>query len=140
MDVTDARVACAKLAGTHAFGSFASSGQSQTLDARQLTRTLRTCKWLVEECDAGASRCGAAETLHTLRVIGDGFLPGMVRNLVTAICQVAQGERPAEWIDELLKSNDRRALVEAAPPHGLVFWQAYYERADGGSVRSVGEA
>jgi tRNA pseudouridine38-40 synthase len=140
LDVSAARGACAKLAGTHAFGSFAGSGQSQTLNARQLTRTLRTCEWLVEACDDGARWSGAAETQHTLRVIGDGFLPQMVRNLVAAICQVAQGERPVEWIDELLKTNDRRALGEAAPPHGLVFWQAYYERADDGSVRSVGEA
>jgi tRNA pseudouridine38-40 synthase len=140
LDGTSARAACAKLAGTHAFGSFAGSGQSQALDARQLTRTLRTCEWLVDEYDDGVSRTGAAETLHTLRVIGDGFLPQMVRNLVAAICLVAQGERPVEWIDELLKSNDRRALGEAAPPHGLVFWQAYYEREADGSVRSVGEA
>jgi tRNA pseudouridine38-40 synthase len=140
LDVTAARAACAKLAGTHAFGSFAGSGQSQSLTRQQLTRTLRTCEWLAEECGDGASWTGAAETLHTLRVIGDGFLPQMVRNLASAICRVAQGERPVEWIDELLTANDRRALGEAAPPHGLVFWRAYYERADDGSVRSVGEA
>ena len=140
LDVSAARAACATLAGTHAFGSFAGSGQSQALNARQLTRTLRSCEWLAQESDDGTGRTEAAETLHTLRVIGDGFLPQMVRNLVAAICQVAQGERPVEWIDELLNANDRRALGEAAPPHGLVFWQAYYERADDGSVRSVGEA
>jgi tRNA pseudouridine38-40 synthase len=139
LDGEAARAACERLVGTHAFGAFAGGGQSQALTAAQLTRTLRTCDWQTEEREPGQCRSGAPETLHTLRVIADGFLPQMVRNLTAAICQVAQGARPVEWIDALLAENDRRALGEAAPPQGLVFWRAYYDWADNGSARSVGE-
>ena len=140
LDAEVARAACERLLGTHVFGTFAGSGRSQALTAAQLTRTLRTCEWLAEERDHGDCLTAAPESLHTLRVIADGFLPQMVRNLAGAICQVAQGTRPVDWIDALLAANDRRALGEAAPPHGLVFWRAYYERADGGSALMVGEA
>ena len=132
LDADLAQAACARLLGTHAFGSFAGAGRSQRRDASQLTRTVRVSEWSAAETAGSPARVAVGETRHTFRMSADGFLPQMVRNIVGAICQVAEGRRPVEWIDELLAANDRRAYGEAAPPHGLVFWQALYDNSDTG--------
>lgn len=127
LDAEAAGAACARLLGTHAFGSFAGGGRSQAPETYRLTRTVRACDWSVEELRPEDTRADAPEWRHTFRVIADGFLPRMARNMVAAVCQVAQGARPVEWMDALLAANDRRVLGEAAPPHGLVLWRALYD-------------
>jgi tRNA pseudouridine38-40 synthase len=115
MNVEHARDACQRMVGTHVFGSFAGLGKSQSLQPDALTRTIRECEWRTE-----------GDT-HVFRVVANGFLPHMVRNMVAAIVRVAQSERPATWIDELLAANDRRAMGEAAPASGLTLWRVEYD-------------
>ena len=64
--------------------------------------------------------------LLDLRVVADGFLPQMVRNLAAVLVEVGRGAKPATWVDELLASRDRRAGPATAPPHGLTFWRVGY--------------
>jgi tRNA pseudouridine38-40 synthase len=101
--------------GTHTFGTFAGLGKSQSLESAALTRNVRECGWQAQGEE------------HVFRVIANGFLPHMVRNMVAAIVRVAQSERPATWIDELLAANDRRAMGEAAPASGLTLWRVEYD-------------
>jgi tRNA pseudouridine38-40 synthase len=64
--------------------------------------------------------------IHELRIRADGFLPQMVRNIVSAVVEVATGNQSQEWLEYLLVSGDRRLLGPPAPPHGLVLWDVEY--------------
>ena len=94
------------------------------VEPEALVRTVRECDWSVE---AAEGPDGLLQERHTFRVVADGFLPQMVRNMVAALYEVARGTRPVAWIDDLIAANDRRVLGEAAPPHGLVLWQVSYD-------------
>lgn len=110
-----AQAAAERLRGIHVFGTFAGLGKSRTLTSFELTRNVLQCDWIVR----GEER--------EFRVVANGFLPKMVRNMVAAVVQVAHGNQPVEWIDELLQANDRRTLRDAAPPQGLVLWRVGYD-------------
>lgn len=56
-----------------------------------------------------------------LRVQANAFLHHMVRNIVGSLVMVGAGERPVEWIAELLAGRDRTVAGPTAPPQGLVF-------------------
>jgi tRNA pseudouridine38-40 synthase len=116
IDAARAADACQRYVGEHAFGTFAGSGRSQSWDAAKLVRRVDVCEW--RECDGGRQ--------HELRIVANGFLPQMVRNIVGAVVRVGTGAESPEWIDELIAANDRRVLGEAAPPQGLVLWQVAY--------------
>lgn len=122
-----ARDACRRLIGRHSFGSFAGSGRSQSETAERLERTVLACEWI--ETESGLSPFGE---YREMRIIADGFLPQMVRNIASAVVTVASGAEPATWIDELLEAGDRRVMREGAPPHGLVLWQVGYTEFDSG--------
>jgi tRNA pseudouridine38-40 synthase len=124
LDADLAATACARFVGRKSFGTFAAAGKSQSLSSAELTRTVRECEWSVT---SGPGDSGLYEERHTFRVVANGFLPQMVRNMVSAVQDVARGAQPAEWVDNLLAANDRRALGDAAPPHGLVLWRVEYE-------------
>jgi tRNA pseudouridine38-40 synthase len=116
IDADRAADACRRFVGEHAFGTFAGSGRSQSWDAQKLVRRVAVCEW---RKDCGDKR-------HELRIVANGFLPQMVRNIVGAVVRVGTGAESPEWIDELIAANDRRVLGEAAPPQGLVLWQVAY--------------
>ena len=52
-------------------------------------------------------------------VQGNGFLYNMVRALVGSLLEVGKGNRPPEWLGEVLASRDRRLAGATAPPDGL---------------------
>ena len=128
IDSEFANAACRKLVGTHSFGSFASGGWSQTLRPDQLERTVYQCEWV--DTQATESPVGA---YGELRIVANGFMPQMVRNITGAVVEVASGLRPVSWIEELLDAGDRRAMGSGAPPHGLILWQVGYTEYDNGS-------
>lgn len=119
--------ACNRLVGRHSFGSFAGLGRSKSLTREQLQRTVFRCNWL--ELETGGLVQGNS---WEMRISADGFLPQMVRNITAAVVLVGTGERPVEWIDEVLAAGDRRVLPAGAPPHGLVLWRVGYEKFDTG--------
>jgi tRNA pseudouridine38-40 synthase len=43
----------------------------------------------------------------------------MVRNLVGSLLQVGTGQRPEDWMAELLEARDRTRAGATAPPQGL---------------------
>ena len=56
----------------------------------------------------------------------DGFLYKMVRSLVGALLGVGQGKLTPENIAAMLKSGQRTAAVQTAPPQGLFLVKVFY--------------
>ena len=77
IDVTSMRKAAASLPGRHDFSAFALAGGSH----RQPFRTIFEAEW----AERGAEL--------SFRVVGDGFLRGMVRSLVGTLLEVGCGRR-----------------------------------------------
>lgn len=126
--------AAARLVGTHDFASFAGGGDGVPWSARRESPrgTVRTvfrcgCREVPRWWSGGAAASGR---LLELRIVADGFLPHMVRNLVSAFVEVGRGERAVVWIDEVMAARDRRVAPGTAPPHGLVLWRVGYGNDD----------
>ena len=110
LDVARMREAARLLVGTHDFSSF---------------RALK--------CQAKSP----IKTVHHLNVIEHGrfivldvranaFLHHMVRNFAGVLMTIGAGERPVEWVSEILAARDRRAGGVTAHPYGLYLVQVEY--------------
>ena len=64
--------------------------------------------------------------LIKLDVTANAFLQHMVRNIVGVLIAIGCGEKPIEWIVEVLKQKDRRAAGITAPPNGLYLMDIQY--------------
>lgn len=56
-----------------------------------------------------------------LDIEANAFLHHMVRNIAGSLLEVGRGERPREWIAELLAARDRNLAGVTAMPQGLTF-------------------
>jgi len=97
------RASLGDLLGQHDFTSFCAA----RAETRNRVRTLRV---------ASVRERGP---LLILTFRADGFLQGMVRNLVGTLLEIARGKRQAGEMAAILAARDRRAAGEAAPPQGL---------------------
>ncbi|WP_369178867.1 tRNA pseudouridine(38-40) synthase TruA [Candidatus Thiodubiliella endoseptemdiera] len=61
-----------------------------------------------------------------LDIKANAFLHHMVRNIVGTLLKVGRGEKPVEWVKEVLISKDRKKAGATAPPQGLYFIKAFY--------------
>lgn len=61
-----------------------------------------------------------------LDMSADAFLQHMVRNVVGTVLVIGRGERPPEWIRELLDGRDRTRAGPCAPPQGLYLSEVRY--------------
>lgn len=77
------------------------------------------------------------KTVHHLKVIEHGrfivldvranaFLHHMVRNFAGVLMTIGAGERPVEWVSEILAARDRRAGGVTAHPYGLYLVRVEY--------------
>jgi tRNA pseudouridine38-40 synthase len=121
------RAGASRLIGTHDFASFAGGGEGVPWSRRaaQPRGTRRTiflcdCREFSFSHELWASR---HSTGLEIRVVADGFLPRMVRNIVGALVEIGQGKQDPVWIDELLEARDRRLGSVVAPAQGLVLWR-----------------
>jgi tRNA pseudouridine38-40 synthase len=110
LDLAALRRAAALLPGRHDFTAFALAGGSQ----RQPHRTLREAAWEED-----------GEALD-FRVVGDGFLRGMVRSLVGTLLEVGRGRRSVESFAALLAGGSRAEAGPTAPARGLVLERVSY--------------
>lgn len=89
---------------------------------------------------AGCQAATAVRNVHSVSVVRDGdfvvleitadaFLQRMVRNVTGSLAAVGLGERPPEWIAEILARGDRSLAGPAAPAHGLTLSEVRYPDA-----------
>ena len=99
-----------RLLGTHDFSAFRAAGCQAKNPVRSLRRLTieRRGDLLIATVEANA------------------FLHHMVRNLMGTLLFVGRGERPADWVAEVLASRDRRLAGTTAPADGLYFLRAAY--------------
>ena len=110
LDVAAMREAGAHLVGRHDFKALTGSGNASRTTVRTLTR-----------CDVEAK-----EGLIEIIVEADAFLYHMVRIIVGTLVQVGHGERPPEWIADLIAAKDRTLAGPTLPGKGLtLMWVRY---------------
>jgi tRNA pseudouridine38-40 synthase len=110
IDVSRMAEAAARLVGRHDFSAFALAGGSHGQPFRRID---------------SASWSEAGEELR-FRIVGDGFLRGMVRALVGTLIEVGLGQREPEELSGLLAGRPRSAAGPTAPAHGLVLEKVLY--------------
>ena len=110
VDVARLAAAAALLPGRHDFSAFALAGGSHGQPFRRIV----SAAW--EE--AGAEL--------RFRIVGEGFLRGMVRALVGTLVEVGLGRRSPEGFAELLAGGARASAGATAPAHGLVLERVDY--------------
>lgn len=116
IDVESMGVATALLIGRHDFTAFALAGGAH----RQPVRTILAAEWAEQD-----------EELR-FRIVGDGFLRGMVRSIVGTLIEVGRGRRGASDVARLLEGESRSAAGTTAPAHGLVLERIDYGSPEGG--------
>jgi tRNA pseudouridine38-40 synthase len=104
--------ACAPLPGEHDFSAFMTSGSSPTVPVCRISRA----SWSVED--------------RSLRfdVVADHFLYRMVRNLVGTAFELSGAPDPAQAMEAVIASRDRRRAGATAPAHGLCLEEVFYPR------------
>ncbi len=110
LDLAALRQASALLVGRHDFTAFALAGGGHRDPHRRILAT----SW---------NRQGSR---LLFRVVGDGFLRGMVRSLVGTLIEVGQGRRTVENIRWLLSGEPRSQAGPTAPAHGLTLERVFY--------------
>lgn len=107
--------AAQQLVGEHDFSAFRAAGCRANTPQRNITKfsVERDGDWI------------------TLLVSANAFLQHMVRNLTGSLATVGEGEKPPEWIAEVLESRDRKKGGIAAPPHGLTLVSVDYPSVAG---------
>jgi len=131
VDSSAVRAGANRLVGTHDLASFAGGGEGVPWSARaarpkSTTRTVFVSDCQELEADFAWHQHRATKLLQ-VRLVANGFLPRMVRNIVAALVEVGQGRRDPEWISQLLAVRDRRQGSVVAPPQGLTLWRVGFD-------------
>ncbi len=115
LDAERMHAAAQALIGEHDFTSFrAQACQARTARRRMHEITIRRERdQVVMEIEANA------------------FLHHMVRNIAGSLLEVGRGEKPIDWIAELLQCRQRVLAGATAPPNGLTFLGPRYPRGLG---------
>jgi tRNA pseudouridine38-40 synthase len=98
------------LIGTHDFSAFR-AGQCQAKSPIKKMHHLRV------------TRHGK---MIVLDIRANAFLHHMVRNIAGVLMTIGAGERPVEWMKEVLESRERRSGGVTAHPYGLYLVQVEY--------------
>lgn len=111
LDAQRMHAAAQTLLGEHDFSAFRSS----QCEARHARRDLQCLQ---------VSRVGEEVRVQ---VQANAFLHHMVRNLVGSLLLIGRGEKPVEWMRELLDGRDRNEAGPTAMAEGLLFVGPLYE-------------
>ena len=110
VDVELLREASRLIPGEHDFSAFALAGGGH----RQPRRRVLSASWLENGTEL------------EFRIVGAGFLRGMVRSLVGTLLEVGRGQRSVENFATLLEGAPRSEAGPTAPAHGLVLMRVFY--------------
>jgi len=110
--------AAGRLIGEHDFAAFQASGSPRrSTFYSERSRTVRRLLRAV---------CKRLGDLVWITLEADAFLYRMARTMVSALLIVGTGERPVEWIEALLASQDHRLAPPPAAPQGMCLIQVRY--------------
>lgn len=112
LDLRAMQLACDPLIGEHDFSSFCRRPNAEAT----LVRRLHDARW-VEMGD------GAVQ----FRVEANAFCHQMVRSLVGLLVDVGKGRTKAGDVAWIIRRQDRHAVPNIAPPHGLCLWEVVYD-------------
>ena len=110
LDIDKMKKAAKAFLGTHDFYGFAASGFT-------VKTTVRTIYSLDIE------KHGDILAIH---ITGNGFLYNMVRIIAGTLAFVGTGKIPAEDMEEIISSRDRKRAGITAPSSGLFLSEVYY--------------
>ena len=111
LDMDNMRCAAARFVGEHDFSAFRSS----ECQAKSPVRTIH--EFTIETVE---------QRIHFV-VKANAFLHHMVRNLVGTLVYIGKGKHPPEWVEELLRSKDRRKSAPTFGAEGLYLEKIDYE-------------
>lgn len=110
LDLAAMRCALVGLRGRHDFGAFCAAPGRGTPPV----------------CHVRALHVRRRRDRVMLFISADRFLHHMVRNIVGSAVVVGRRRRKPPWLDEVLRSRDRRRAGPTAPPHGLTLLRVLY--------------
>ncbi len=110
LELEPMRIAAAALPGEHDFSAFAVAGGAHT----QPVRRVFSADWV----ESGRR--------IELRIVGSGFLRGMVRSLAGTLLDVGRGKRSPDDFARLLEGGLRSQAGPTAPAHGLCLERVDY--------------
>jgi tRNA pseudouridine38-40 synthase len=110
LDVAAMAKAARTLTGKHDWTSYCSASEP----ARDRVREMRS------------ATVGRRGDFVELELVAEGFLRGLVRSIAGALAEVGRGERPPEWVGEVLHARDRRMAPRTAPAGGLTLMEVIY--------------
>jgi tRNA pseudouridine38-40 synthase len=64
--------------------------------------------------------------LVIIDITANAFLHHMVRNIAGVLMAVGSGRKPSHWVQDVLRSKDRKLGAETAPPYGLYLVEVTY--------------
>ncbi len=111
LDVSAMQAAAAVLVGKHDFRAFTALNGPEKEDT---VRDLR--------------RLDVVGRGRNVRIVAeaDGFLYKMVRSLAGVLASVGEGKIAVAHVREILRSRERTAVVQTAPPQGLFLDRVFY--------------
>ena len=111
LDIERMKKALNYLEGEHDFSSF-----TKMVDEKETyVRTVYT------------TRISIDNDIITIKLIGNGFLRYMVRNMVGLLIEVGSNKKEPEEVLRLFEVKDRKEAGKTAPPNGLYLNNVYYE-------------
>lgn len=112
LDLAKMQEATKTLLGEHNFSAFRSS----VCQAKSPLKTIKAIDLKIEN----------QQIILTIKA--NAFLHHMVRNIVGTLLKVGRGEKSVQWVQEVLKSQDRKQAGMTAPPEGLYFIKVFYPK------------
>ena len=112
LDLRAMQLACDPLLGEHDFSSFCRKPPDPS---GSNVRRMHDARWLDLDDD-----------VLRFDVEASSFCQQMVRALVGTLVDVGLGRKRAGDISWILRSKDRAAAGQLAPPHGLCLWEVVY--------------
>ena len=119
LDLAAMRKAAKVLRGKHDFSSFCASGS----DDKNFVRTITILDIRNSKLEIWT---GPKIQVVSIRVIGDGFLYKMVRNIVGTLVEVGLGKLNPSAVKKILHRKDRRSAGRTAPAQGLCLIKVNY--------------
>jgi tRNA pseudouridine38-40 synthase len=146
LDLAAMQAAAARLPGTQDFAAFSGAGlgvPSEDSDRPSTVRMLTLARiqalppaadwWSGLEIARDATPVPEAaahegnDRLIAFDVVGNAFLPHMVRNLMGTLVEVGRGALSPADFQQILQGRDRRQAAATAPPHGLCLVRVWYD-------------